>query len=423
MYAFTEQVREFEDKLTSSIMPLIDQWNAHGNQGSGTLLVKPHLQSVKFVSKSTREAGIVVDPIVSGLAGNSHIDLELVLVNARDDSEISRVTIRKDTGDIVQAAATNLTELSVFDQLVNDYVAAIAYEYLAGNNELTQIAAASSSPTTADVPGGDTESVPVEFIGMAATEVATKSYDKKLWKESIELARGDPEKQSGIYIQLRSRQLAKLGQTEKDASSGKLNLTGTYHSKITGAYKKKIDFEVTQKGNEIHAFSEKKDWEIEGKIEGNTIDFVWFGPGNSGKGEFTIDSDGNLIGKYMGGWGGGEWILTKASSDDISGTYASEATYSGGTVGSAGWKRFFKEVNSNELTLKQNGNSITATDSSESLTIHGTRNGDTIEFYIILANEIFGSWKITGDGSRLEGKWEANSGGGASGKWDLVKVK
>ena len=46
------------------------------------------------------------------------------------------------------------------------------------------------------------------FTGMARGEIAAKSYDKELWAEALVKAEGDQQKQSEIYIELRSKQLA-----------------------------------------------------------------------------------------------------------------------------------------------------------------------------------------------------------------------
>lgn len=63
------------------------------------------------------------------------------------------------------------------------------------------------SLTMEDVMGDDGSQASIEFIGKAATEIALKTYDEKLWKQAGKLAEGDVEKQSGIYIKLRSKQL------------------------------------------------------------------------------------------------------------------------------------------------------------------------------------------------------------------------
>ena len=110
-----------------------------------------------------------------------------------------------------------------------------------------------------------------------------------------------------------SKSTANLSQ---QTASGSLvtgnGVSGTYRSKITGSHREESEFEITLNGNKFYGVSADKEWEIEGALEGDTIKFAWYGPGNSGKGKFKIDSRGNLAGKYTGSWGSGEWTLTKS---------------------------------------------------------------------------------------------------------------
>ncbi len=105
---------------------------------------------------------------------------------------------------------------------------------------------------------------------------------------------------------------------------------------------------------------------------------------------------------------------------DVSGIYVSEITVSGNAGGT---KRFVKRRNREKITLIQSGKTITGVDDFGKLKINGTRQGNIISFYIVRGNGINGTWKINADASRLEGKWNTNGGGGASGKWDLVRIE
>ena len=108
------------------------------------------------------------------------------------------------------------------------------------------------------------------------------------------------------------------------------------------------------------------------------------------------------------------------SSVDVSGTYVSETTASGNARSAI---KVIRKTDSKLITLKQVGNTITGTDSSETFKINGTREGDIINFYIIRGNEINGSWEINADATNLEGNWFTNGGGGASGIWNLTKIE
>ncbi len=191
------------------------------------------------------------------------------------------------------------------------------------------------SPTMEDVASAGENQPAVEFIGAAATEVAMKNYDEKLWRQTGELADGDPQKQAKFYIKLRSSRLEELKNREELKTLARL----------TGE--------------------------------------------NTGIHEYIVD---------------------------VSGTYVSELTHSGNAA------KDFKRNNRKEITLKQEGNIITGTDRSGTFEINGTREGDSISFYILRGNQIDGVWQINADATRLEGKWHTNGGGGASGKWNLKRV-
>ena len=103
-----------------------------------------------------------------------------------------------------------------------------------------------------------------------------------------------------------------------------------------------------------------------------------------------------------------------------SGNYASETTGSGNANHAI---RVIKKTDGKLITIKQTGNTITGSDSSKTIKINGTREGNIIKFYIILDNEVIGSWEINADATNLEGKWFTNGGGGASGIWNLTRVE
>ena len=108
------------------------------------------------------------------------------------------------------------------------------------------------------------------------------------------------------------------------------------------------------------------------------------------------------------------------SGIDVSGTYVSETTGSG-TANTA--IKVIKKTDSKLIILKQAGNTITGTDSSNTIKINGTREGNIIKFFITRGNEIKGSWEINADATNLEGKWFTNGQGGASGIWNLTRVE
>jgi len=85
-------------------------------------------------------------------------------------------------------------------------------------------------------------------------------------------------------------------------------------SKIGGSYKGSNvrSIYITQTGNQITGQSPGKEWEIEGEVNGSEVRFKWFNHENKGKGKFTVDTGGNLVGDYTGdSWGQGTWELTR----------------------------------------------------------------------------------------------------------------
>jgi len=109
---------------------------------------------------------------------------------------------------------------------------------------------------------------------------------------------------------------------------------------------------------------------------------------------------------------------TDPDAINISGTYISEITYP--THGEYYAVRFVKKKNRKEITLEQTGNAINSVDSPGDPEIIGTREGNTINFfYIVLGNEITGTWEINADGTEMVGKWNTDGAGGASGKWNF----
>lgn len=109
------------------------------------------------------------------------------------------------------------------------------------------------------------------------------------------------------------------------------------------------------------------------------------------------------------------------SDVDISGSYVSEITSNSADI-------FPDEYRTIVITLKQDGNSIVGEDSTGEFKVNGSRNGNTINFITgemayskCKCNFIAGQWKISFDGSKLEGSWDR--GAGFKGKWNLTKIE
>ena len=103
-------------------------------------------------------------------------------------------------------------------------------------------------------------------------------------------------------------------------------------------------------------------------------------------------------------------------SAGVNGVYVSEITVTGPRTAIG------KKYRRARITLEQTGDQIRGSDPSQRFDIRGTREGNTIEFYVITGNEIIGTWEVNHDASRLVGNWFTNGGGGASGTWNLTRV-
>jgi hypothetical protein len=105
------------------------------------------------------------------------------------------------------------------------------------------------------------------------------------------------------------------------------------------------------------------------------------------------------------------------ANNSISGTYVSDITTNTHWV--------FDKAKHRKLVVRfeQNGNSIIGTSSSANLKLVATREGDDITFYTlpsdVSSDEIKGKWKVSADGSRIEGKWTHPHG---DGKWNLTRI-
>lgn len=117
-------------------------------------------------------------------------------------------------------------------------------------------------------------------------------------------------------------------------------------------------------------------------------------------------------------------VIADSRVIDISGTYIAETTAINYGM-NARIVRVVKKMNGKLIVLKQTGNTITGSVSSQSNWIEGTREGNIINFYIFrtAGNQINGSWEINADATNLEGKWKTIGGGGASGKWNLTRIE
>ena len=120
------EAREFEANLANKIQPLLDGWNAAENSGQGTLVIEPRLAKLRIVSGGARFW-------VGGLAGDSFLDMDLVLVDEDSGEEISNVRVGRSAD-----AMTGGWSVGKSDQNPDEYVVSIVHTYLENNYQITR---------------------------------------------------------------------------------------------------------------------------------------------------------------------------------------------------------------------------------------------------------------------------------------------
>jgi len=311
------------------------------------------------------------------------------------------------------------------------------------------------------------------FTGMARGEIAAKSYDKELWAEALVKAEGDQQKQSEIYIELRSKQLenekklkaenqkklkaenqlysekvGSISNTKPSQQSDPINqgartdFSGTYISDITsntphvfGKNKdRKLKVNLIQTGDEITGTSanKSKNWKINGVLKDSEITFYVSLSNGEIKGKWKLSSDGRkLTGKWSHPHGSGKWDLTRADATpialkntperspttfyDLSGTYMSK--YTGQYL-----KRSadFRKTNF-EVKLVQNGKKITGTFGENGMVWGDIIDKKTIKFEIFATGGFSrrGTWVIDSSNNNLEGTMSSDEAEG----WNLTRIQ
>ena len=116
-----EKAGELDAKMRQKIEPLFDQWRAApaSPRRTGRLVVEPQLASLRVISGGTRFwAG--------GMVGDSHIDLDLSIIDGETGQVIAkpRIALRAD-------AMTGGWSVGASDRNLLDYITSVAYQYLA----------------------------------------------------------------------------------------------------------------------------------------------------------------------------------------------------------------------------------------------------------------------------------------------------
>lgn len=110
-----------EDKIRARLLPLLQEWNTGNGQNKGTLLIKPQLQQLHVVSGGARFW-------IGALAGDSRIDMDLLLIDAQTGNKIANPRI------ITSANAWGgAWSIGSTDRNLLNYIADITHKYLTDN--------------------------------------------------------------------------------------------------------------------------------------------------------------------------------------------------------------------------------------------------------------------------------------------------
>ena len=114
-----DEADEFSAALRAELEPILARWNAASVDGAtGTLVVEPRLRHLKIVSGGARFwAG--------AWAGDSYIDLDLVLTDRDTGEEVANVRVYRDADSMTGAWSVGKS-----DQNLDEYIVSIVSEYL-----------------------------------------------------------------------------------------------------------------------------------------------------------------------------------------------------------------------------------------------------------------------------------------------------
>lgn len=114
-----DQVRKLEARLAARLQPLLDGWNAAGRGSGRVLVVEPTVQQLRIVSGGARFwAG--------ALAGESLVDIDLMLVEKGSGKRIGQARVTRGSGAMAGGWSVGATDRNLLD-----YVVDICHEYLA----------------------------------------------------------------------------------------------------------------------------------------------------------------------------------------------------------------------------------------------------------------------------------------------------
>ncbi len=107
---------QLDERIQNRVAPLLQQWPTTGQ--AGTLEVRPHVMSLRIVSGGSRFW-------LGAMAGSSHMDVDLILIDKASGQQIGRALIRQSADAMAGGWSMGSTDRNLLN-----YVADISYAYL-----------------------------------------------------------------------------------------------------------------------------------------------------------------------------------------------------------------------------------------------------------------------------------------------------
>jgi hypothetical protein len=114
---------QLEDKLRVRLGPMLEGWS---RADGPTLQIQPHVVELRVVSGGSRFW-------LGAMAGDSHLDMDLVLVDAESKQPIARAAIRQDVG-----GTSGAWSVGASDRNLLNYISDIVYAFLHKHHKATR---------------------------------------------------------------------------------------------------------------------------------------------------------------------------------------------------------------------------------------------------------------------------------------------
>ena len=107
---------DLDGRIQARVAPLLAQWPSNGT--AGTLLIQPHVVSLRVVSGGSRFW-------LGAFAGSSHMNVDLIMTDKASGQPVGRAMIRQNADAMAGAWSGGSTDRNLLN-----YVADITYAYL-----------------------------------------------------------------------------------------------------------------------------------------------------------------------------------------------------------------------------------------------------------------------------------------------------